>query len=270
MQKFRILPAVAAASALLAGCEWSGSSDSASWSSAYDNMNFSGTYRSSSTATSESSSISTSDESGTTTTHSETSNYSVGDTEFTKSWGGSFSKLSGATLVNSSVTIDFSGDYTETFVSDESGTLTGSKGGTGKISGTGWNVTMSPGLIGSGKVNVKYQVVGTGSSTIVDTTTSATTTHVTAITVSQNGQNLVMRFNNGIQMDGKFTAINQTSGEDAAVATYNAQFEVKSGNASKFVGTLNYDVASGYRTLNGTWTWGKGTYDIHGIGPSYR
>ena len=267
MQKFRILPAVAAASALLAGCEWSGSSDSASWSSAYDNMNFSGTYRSSSTATSESSSISTSDESGTTTSYTESQSYSVADR---RDFGGTFSHLSGASLVMNSVTISFSGATSETYTSDDSGALTSASGSTGTISGSGWSIHFTTPVTGSGKITVKYQVVGTGSSTIVDTTTSSTTTQVTAITVSQNGQNLVMRFNNGIQMDGKFTAINQTSGEDAAVATYNAQFEVKSGNASKFVGTLNYDVASGYRTLNGTWTWGKGTYDIHGIGPSYR
>lgn len=267
MQKFRILPAVAAASALLAGCEWSGSSDSASWSSAYDNMNFSGTYRSSSTATSESSSISTSDESGTTTTYTESQKYSTGGSR-QYDFSGTFGHLSGATLVKSSVVITFSGDSSIGFTSDDSGVLTGA--GTGSVSGTGWSVKTTNPVVGSGTITVKYQVVGSGSSTIVDTTTSSTTTQVTAITVSQNGQNLVMRFNNGIQMDGKFTAINQTSGEDAAVATYNAQFEVKSGNASKFVGTLNYDVASGYRTLNGTWTWGKGTYDIHGIGPSYR
>ena len=270
MHNIRLFSAVAAASALLAGCEWSGSSDSSSWSSSYDDMNFSGTYRSTSSATSESSSVSSSDESGTLSTHTETIKFSVSDQ---KTYSGVFSHVSGGTLVMSSVTISFSGEATsEGFTSDDSGTLTGSAGGTGKISGSGWAVNFPYPLTGSGTVTIKYQVNGTSSSTIVDTSSKTVTTQVTAVSVSQNGQNLVMRFNNGIQMDGRFTAVNRTSGssDDSATSTYNAQFEVQSGNVSKFVGTLNYDIVSGYRTLDGSWTWGKNTYDIHGVGPSYR
>ena len=56
---------------------------------------------------------------------------------------------------------------------------------------------------------------------------------------------------------------------NAGYNTYNAQFQVASGSASKLVGTLNYDLSSGYRTLNGTWTWGKNTYDVQAVGPSW-
>ena len=270
MHNIRLLSAVAAASALLAGCEWSGSSDSSSWSSSYDDMNFSGTYRSTSSATSESSSVSSSDESGTTSTYTETQNYSTGGSRV-YDFSGTFGHLSGATLVKSSVSISFSGDSSIGFQSDESGNLV-SDAGTGSVSGAGWSIHTTQPVVGSGKITVKYQVVGTGSSTIVDTSSKTVTTQVTAVSVSQNGQNLVMRFNNGIQMDGRFTAVNRTSGssDDSAASTYNAQFEVQSGNVSKFVGTLNYDIVSGYRTLDGSWTWGKNTYDIHGVGPSYR
>ncbi len=89
--------------------------------------------------------------------------------------------------------------------------------------------------------------------------------------MSQSGQNLTIRFNNGIQMGGKFTAVNQTaSAESSGYDTYNAQFEVSSGKESKFVGTLNYDTVTGYRMIDGSWTWGRNTYDIHGVGPSWR
>lgn len=128
-----------------------------------------------------------------------------------------------------------------------------------------------------GVVNVKWTYVVSYDETTPAadiTSVSATkevSTSITAVTVSQSGQNLTMRFNNGVQMSGKFTAVNQTgTADNGGYDTYNAQFEVKNGSVSKFVGTLNYDGTTGYRMLDGSWTWGRNTYDIHGVGPSWR
>ena len=55
---------------------------------------------------------------------------------------------------------------------------------------------------------------------------------------------------------------------NAGYNTYNAQFQVQTTD-NKFVGTLNYDLKTGYRMLNGTWTWGKSSYDVQAVGPAW-
>ena len=118
-----------------------------------------------------------------------------------------------------------------------------------------------------------YYVQNSGSTATYTEIATTTGTKVTAISVSQSGQNLSMHFNNGIVMTGRFTGIRQTGkiNQDTSTGynTYNAQFEVASGSESKMVGTLNYDLQLGVRTLNGTWTWGKNTYDVQAVGPAW-
>ena len=276
---------------LIAGCEWSGTSDSNSWNGAYDAMNFSGTYRTVTTATSTtttttSTSSSASDSSSsanTTVTESKSATDSFGKTSISqRAYNGT---LSHANVVPGSVAVKI-GDETA-FRDNATGTLVGSGvNGAGTIvyaSGT-WQISFqtSPPLNKSIEVTYKYYVdsngegdsgASSGSSSSTTTTTTTTGTKVSAITVSQSGQNLTMRLNNGIVMSGRFTTVQQTGkiNEDTSAGynTYNAQFEVSSGNESKLVGSLNYDLSSGYRTLNGTWTWGKNTYDVQAVGPSW-
>ena len=113
---------------------------------------------------------------------------------------------------------------------------------------------------------------GSGSSSSSINTSNFDPSRVSAITVSQTGQNLTMSFNNGVVMSGKFTSIRQTAAvsEDtgAGANTYNAQFQVSSGS-NKMVGTLNYDYPTHNRILDGTWTSGRKTFDVHAIGPAW-
>ena len=263
---------------LFAGCEWSGTSDSNSWSNAYDAMNFSGTYRAVTTQTSSSS-----------TTTTTTSDGGSGEVEYTSTetkWKTSPTQLNYSNLqtdhpniVPGSVQVSLGGQ--NAFRDDGEGHLisvSSSDMGSGSVSYAAGTVAFRI-LVPVGTVDITISYTYTVSestgekTTTVTTGTTTTGNKVTAITVSQNGQNLSLRLNNGIVMSGRFTNVQQTGKIDedtnAGYNTYNAQFQVASGSASKLVGTLNYDLSSGYRTLNGTWTWGKNTYDVQAVGPSW-
>lgn len=264
---------------LFAGCEWSGTSDSNSWSNAYDAMNFSGTYRAVTTQSSSSSST-------TTTTTSDGGSGEVQYTSTETKWKTSPTQLNysnlqteHANIVPGSVQVSLGGQ--NAFRDDGNGNLVSvstSDMGSGSVSYAAGTVAFRI-LVPVGTVDITISYTYTVSestgekTTTVTTGTTTTGNKVTAITVSQNGQNLTLRLNNGIVMSGRFTNVQQTGKIDedsnAGYNTYNAQFQVASGSASKLVGTLNYDLSSGYRTLNGTWTWGKNTYDVQAVGPSW-
>lgn len=124
--------------------------------------------------------------------------------------------------------------------------------------------TTSP-LTGSGSIVAIYSYGASSGASVVTSSSD-----ITAVTVSQSGQNLSMSTNTGIVMSGKFTAVRETKvASDSGTATYNAQFQVTSAAGHKFVGTLNYDASSGHRTLNGTLTQGKAVYDVQGVGPAF-
>ena len=264
---------------LFAGCEWSGTSDSNSWSNAYDAMNFSGTYRAVTTQSSASSST-------TTTTTTDGGSGEVQYTSTETKWKTSPTQLNysnlqteHANIVPGSVQVSLGGQ--NAFRDDGNGNLVSvstSDMGSGSVSYAAGTVAFRI-LVPVGTVDITISYTYTvsestgGKTTTVTTGTTTTGNKVTAITVSQNGQNLTLRLNNGIVMSGRFTNVQQTGKIDedsnAGYNTYNAQFQVASGSASKLVGTLNYDLSSGYRTLNGTWTWGKNTYDVQAVGPSW-
>lgn len=273
------LALTAALATLFVGCEWSGTSDSGSWSSSYDAMNFSGTYRAVTTATS-TTTTTTSDSSSAssaTVTESRSGSDAFGNTTVSqRAYNGT---LSYANVVPGSVAVKI-GDETA-FRDNAEGALVGSGvNGSGTIvyaSGT-WQITFltAPPLNKTIVVTYKYYVSESGSgdsgSSVSTTTTTRSGSSVSAITVSQNGQNLTMTLNNGIVMKGKFTNIQQTGkvnqDTNAGYNTYNAQFEVRTTD-NKFVGSLNYDLQTGFRMLNGTWTWGKNTYDVQAVGPAW-
>ena len=137
-----------------------------------------------------------------------------------------------------------------------------------------WSLQIKPAMASSQTITVSYSYY------LKDSTKTATYTtiskssgnEVSALTVSQNGQNLTITLDNGIVMNGKFTNVQQTGkvnqDTNAGYNTYNAQFQVASTD-TKLVGSLNYDLKNGYRMLNGTWTWGKNTYDVQAVGPAW-
>ena len=225
---------------LFAGCEWTSSSGSSSWSGSYDDMNFSGTYRTAAVATT-----------APTTTAPQPISVSekVGTYNPTKrAYSG---KLRGDVVVGS-VTIT-AGEAT--YVDNRSGVLTGNStaAGNGTISyeSGGWTFTAMSSPVSSGSIVAVYSFTPSSSSSPSDGIT------ITAITVSQMGQNLTMVLSNGVTMTGRFTTVSEISGGGG----YNAQFEVSS-KGNKFVGTLNN--ASGTRVINGSWVSGSSVYDISG------
>lgn len=155
--------------------------------------------------------------------------------------------------------------------------ITTGQNGSGSIlySSGAWSLTMDPAMPANTTIVIHYSYYLNNSEAatpLKPITPNDTGSDVTALTVSQNGQNLTVTLNNGIVMTGKFTNIQQTGkvnqDTNAGYNTYNAQFQVQTTD-NKFVGSLNYDLSNGYRMLNGTWTWGKNTYDVQAVGPAW-
>ncbi len=307
MQRKHIsLTLAAACAALFAGCEWGSTSGSDSWSGSYDAMNFGGTYRISTVAMTSTTTSTTENENSNNNTSQNASESEVRvkqigktDEDETNYQGalqanivpGSVSIVIGQPTTSSSSGVGMSFQDLQ-----QNGTLTPSGiQGTGSVTyQTGTVQIHLSGSFASGLPITAYYryykdttgAAGQGSSSATGGTTTSTTTQligldtnnfdptqVTAITVSQTGQNLTMSFNNGVVMSGKFTSVRQTAAvsEDtgAGANTYNAQFQVSSGSVSKMVGSLYYDYPTHNRILDGTWTWGKKTFDIHATGPAW-
>ena len=137
-----------------------------------------------------------------------------------------------------------------------------------------WSISVSPKMPSTQKVTVTYSYYTekSGTSYTGIDTKNYDPSYVTSVTVSQTGQNLTLRLNNGIVMSGRFTTVRKTASQNtdtgAGADTYNAQFEVSSGD-SKMVGTLNYDYPTHNRILDGTWTWGRKVFDVHATGPAW-
>lgn len=149
---------------------------------------------------------------------------------------------------------------------------TGGGGGAVQYSSGSWSVTLSSEMPANAAVTVSYSAYTTNQGSTKTRSAVTSGTDVSALTVSQNGQNLTITLNNGIVMSGKFTNVQQTGkvnqDTNAGYNTYNAQFQVQTPD-SKMVGSLNYDLQTGFRMLNGTWTWGKNTYDVQAAGPAW-
>ena len=137
--------------------------------------------------------------------------------------------------------------------------------GSGTVSYTSgaWSLVLSKGMSSASSISVTYSYYS--STTGVDASTFDAT-KVTAITVSQTGQNLTLALNNGVTMAGRFTSVHKSTSSN--VDLYNAQFQV-SGSGNKLVGTLSYDQANMVKVLNGTWTSGSKTFDVSATGPSW-
>lgn len=164
--------------------------------------------------------------------------------------------------------------YRYTKIDGETIIISGQSGAGAILYSSGsWSLELNPAIKANASIVVRYSYylknsAAAGTSTI----NTSTGTEVTALTVSQSGQNLTITLNNGIVMSGKFTNVQQTGkvnqDTNAGYNTYNAQFQVQT-KGNKFVGSLNYDLSNGYRMLNGTWTWGKSSYDVQAVGPAW-
>ena len=172
---------------------------------------------------------------------------------------------------------DIVASFRYTVVEGETVITTGQNGGGAVLYKSGsWSLTLDPAITKTSTIVIHYSYYEENSEAdapLKPITTSTTTgSDVTALTVSQSGQNLTITLNNGIVMKGKFTNIQQTGkvnqDTNAGYNTYNAQFQVQTKD-NKFVGSLNYDLSNGYRMLNGTWTWGKSSYDVQAVGPAW-
>lgn len=159
-----------------------------------------------------------------------------------------------------SVTLDWSGASSS--FKDYLGKVRADYSYDGNVTST---TTSTTPLSGSGSIIAVYSYGASSGASVV-----TSSSEITAITVSQSGQNLSMSTNTGIVMSGRFTAVRETNAASTSgTATYNAQFQVTSAAGHKFVGALNYDIATGHRTINGTLTAGNATYDVQGVGPAF-
>ena len=181
------------------------------------------------------------------------------------------------TFNGSGVTGDIVASFRYTVVEGETVITTGQNGGGAVLYPSGsWSLTLDPAITKTSTIVIHYSYYEENSKAdapLKPITTSTTTgSDVTALTVQQSGQNITVTLNNGIVMTGKFTNVQQTGkvnqDTNAGYNTYNAQFQVQC-DGNRFVGSLNYDLSNGYRMLNGTWTWGKSSYDVQAVGPAW-
>ena len=172
---------------------------------------------------------------------------------------------------------DIVASFRYTVVEGETVITTGQNGGGAVLYPSGsWSLTLDPAIKATSTIVIHYSYYEENSKAdapLKPIPTSTTTgSDVTALTVSQSGQNITITLNNGIVMSGKFTNVQQTGkvnqDTNAGYNTYNAQFQVQC-DGNRFVGSLNYDLSNGYRMLNGTWTWGKSSYDVQAVGPAW-
>ena len=172
---------------------------------------------------------------------------------------------------------DIVASFRYTVVEGETVITTGQNGGGAVLYSSGsWSLTLDPAIKANATIVIHYSYYEENSKAdapLKPITTSTTTgSDVTALTVQQSGQNITVTLNNGIVMTGKFTNVQQTGkvnqDTNAGYNTYNAQFQVQC-DGNRFVGSLNYDLSNGYRMLNGTWTWGKSSYDVQAVGPAW-
>lgn len=274
---FTIALCAVAAAGLLAGCEWSTSSEhNDSWSDSYNWVNFSGTYRSASGGMLVTDYTSTPSTPGATNTY--TSTESGGSLA-----AGSLSasgKASKHPIVPKSFTIQVGSDVTLAD-NDGTGTLSGS-GGTGTVSydaGT-WSFTLADTQWASWKRNITiayaYQVGNSGSSS--GTKSGSSGKAIYSFVVAQQGEKLTITDNNGAAYKGRIGELRSTSGVtstntmprdgDVIVATFSTSGTSAAGKQVTITGTFQGNVASSVftgRTMQGTWIEAGGkTGDING------
>ncbi len=273
---FTIALCAVAAAGLLAGCEWSTSSEhNSSWNDSYNWVNFSGTYRSAAGG------MLVTDYTSTPSTPGATNTYTATESGGALA-GGSLSasgKASKHPIVPKSFTLQVGSDVS--LADDGTGTLSGS-GGTGTVSydaGT-WSFTLADTQWASWKRNITiayaYQVGNSGSSS--GTKSGSSGKAIYSFVVAQQGEKLTITDNNGATYKGHISNLRSTSGVastntmprdgDVIVASFSTSGTSAAGMGVTITGTFQGNVASSVftgRTMQGTWIEAGGkTGDING------
>lgn len=264
------------AAGLMAGCEWSTSSEhNSSWNDSYNWVNFSGTYRSAAGG------MLVTDYTSTPSTPGATNTYTATESGGSLA-GGSLSasgKASKHPIVPKSFTLQVGSDVS--LADDGTGTLSGS-GGTGTVSydaGT-WSFTLADTQWSQWKRNITisyaYQVGNSGSSS--GTKSGSSGKAIYSFVVAQQGEKLTITDNNGATYKGHISNLRSTSGMtstnsmprdgDVIVASFSTSGTSAAGKQVTITGTFQGNVASSVftgRTMQGTWIEAGGkTGDING------
>lgn len=273
---FTIALCAVAAAGLLAGCEWSTSSEhNTSWNDSYNWVNFSGTYRSAAGGMLVTDYTSTPSTPGSTNTYTSTES---GGTLAGDSLSAS-GKASKHPIVPKSFTLQIGSDVT--LADDGTGTLSGS-GGSGTVSYDGgtWSFTLADtqSVYWNRKITVSYayQVSNSGSASGAKSGSSGKAIY--SFVVVQQGEKLTITDNNGAAYKGHIGELRSTSGVtstnsmprdgDVIVATFSTSGTSAAGKQVTITGTFQGNVAASVftgRTMQGTWIEAGGkTGDING------
>ena len=273
---FTIALCAVAAAGLLAGCEWSTSSEhNSSWNDSYNWVNFSGTYRSAAGGMLVTDYTSTPSTPGSTNTY--TSTESGGSLA-----GGSLSasgKVGKHPVVPGSMTIQIGSDVS--LSDDGSGTLTGA-GGSGTVSYDGgtWSFTLADTQWSSRKrgIEISYAYLVSNGGSASGARSGSSGKAIYSFVVVQQGEKLTITDNNGAAYKGRIGELRSTSGVnptnsmprdgDVIVATFSTSGTSAAGKQVTITGTFQGNVASSVftgRTMQGTWIEAGGkTGDING------
>ena len=262
-----------AAAAMMAGCEWSSSSEhNESWNDSYNWVNFSGTYRSASGGMLVTDYTST-PSSGSTNRYdaSQSATLPAGAQQA----GGTLKYrplVPGSVVVRiDSVTLSDNGNGILEGADGNGGTVNYESGAwTVKLQGSYWPSAQSI------KINYSYYVSNSGSSSGAKPGSSGGAIY--SFVVAQQGQNLNITDNNGARYAGRIKSLRSASGVsstnslprdgDTIIATFSTEGTSAAGKkvtiTGTFQGTVSASVFTG-RTMQGTWIESGGkTGDING------
>lgn len=273
---FTIALCAVAAAGLLAGCEWSTSSEhNTSWNDSYNWVNFSGTYRSAAGGMLVTDYTSTPSTPGSTNTY--TSTESGGTLSSGNTTGGG--KVGKHPVVPGSMTIQIGSDIT--LADDGNGMLSGS-GATGTVSYEGgtWSFTLpdTQAQFYNRKITISYAYLVGNSGSASGAKSGSSGKAIYSFVVAQQGEKLTITDNNGATYKGHISNLRSTSGVastnsmprdgDVIVASFSTSGTSAAGKQVTITGTFQGNVASSVftgRTMQGTWIEAGGkTGDING------
>lgn len=265
------------AAGLMAGCEWSTSSEhNSSWNDSYNWVNFSGTYRSAAGGMLVTDYTSTPSTPGSTNTYTTTESAGSLGTGNIQATG----KASKHPIVPKSFTVSIGSDVA---LSDNGeGVLSDGGGSSGTVSYEGgqWTIKLADTQAKMYNRNITisyaYQVGNSGSSSGAKSGSSGKAIY--SFVVAQQGEKLTITDNNGAAYKGHISNLRSTSGVastnsmprdgDVIVASFSTSGTSAAGKQVTITGTFQGSVAASVftgRTMQGTWIEAGGkTGDING------
>ncbi|MBR4252322.1 MAG: hypothetical protein IKQ15_08515 [Kiritimatiellae bacterium] len=263
------------AAGLMAGCEWSTSSEhNSSWNDSYNWVNFSGTYRSAAGG------MLVTDYTSTPSTPGSTNRYDANQSATlpanAQTAGGTLKYrplVPGSVVVTVADSISLSDDGNEV--------LSGPDGSSGKVSYEGgtWSINLPKAKWPTQQtisIRYSYQVSNSGSSSGAKSGSSGKAIY--SFVVAQQGEKLTITDNNGAAYKGHISNLRSTSGVastnslprdgDVIVASFSTSGTSAAGKQVTITGTFQGSVAASVftgRTMQGTWIEAGGkTGDING------